>query len=177
MVRSLTYFIEWWSAPRLALMRCVTEVGSSHVEQVLLLLKFPSHLRTQQNVIEETSVSVLQAKRPIVKKDSSPNIRSSAKHVSSQHKVQTREGAHPIRGAMRQVEVPEEWSKNKSAIAVMAYMGIRCLGQCLQSCPLVCVLVVHIKCIILKTYLGASCYERNTYIKVSAYYEVQASKM
>jgi hypothetical protein len=39
------------------------------------------------------------------------------------------------------------------------------------------VLVVHIKCFILKTYLGASCYERNTYIKVSAYYEVQASKM
>jgi len=35
----------------------------------------------------------------------------------------------------------------------------------------------HNMCFVLKTYLGARCYERNTYIKVSAYYEVQASKM
>lgn len=61
-------------------------------------------------------------------------------------KVQTRERAHPIRGATRQVEVPKEWSKNKGAIILMAYMGIRCLGQCSQSCSLVFVLVVHIKC-------------------------------
>jgi hypothetical protein len=138
---------------------------------LFILLYRSFHVQVPFLVISEETHKCPVGKVPNSHVFSSSNQSLLSKACLFSEKGFTSEISASYRGVMRQVGawriLKNKWALSSSYGNYVVWANARNVVQ----------LVSHRRSDYLKPYLGASCKEHNTYIKVWSYYEVQASKI